>query len=300
MPSTCIFTKLKGEIIDQNLPILGACRIKFRTTSASMNGLYIVLARTVDIKTDNSVVILNGSKVQEYSSGTSFSLSSGAHFIKPDTINEDVVVTFYDKYAILTIGTAAAVEANGIEMFGDCTFLTSLQQIWTNSGGVLDFDILKDANALTVIYSSNLTQCSGNIGSLSGRSLSTLSISCPNSDATGDIGELTFANTLGSVSLPKAKNITGSLTHFYGFQLTSLNIAKTSISGDLESFLEQWYGLTKTTINMGMPNTVTFHGVPLPLEDYGCNASKSGGVLTLKDVYNVVLATYDGSTWTYV
>lgn len=299
MSSDCIFKKLKGAVNNASLPIFGAGRIKFRTTSASMNGLYIVFNKSVNISTDKSVTILNGSKVQEYSSGTSFTLGSGAHFVKPDTLDQDVVVTIYDKYSVTVIGTAAAYEATGIELFEDCVFLTALTQIWTNSGGVLDFDILKDASNNTILYAASLSKCHGNIGSLAGRSLSTLSVSCLNSDATGDIGDLTFASGLTSISVPKSKGIVGNLSDLYGFQLTSMSISNTGIGGVLESFLEQWYGMTKTSINLGLPNTVTFNGSAMPSDRWTGSASKSNGVLTLKDANNVILGTYDGATWTY-
>lgn len=299
--SNCLVTKLKGAVSDSSLPFLGACRIKFQVTSASMNGLYISFYQNpVKITTDKSVTILNGSGVQEYSSGTSFTLGTGAHFIKPDALNQFVTVTIYDKYSIRIIGTASGVQANDIEMMDDCTFLTSLIQIWTNSGGKLNLDLLKDAPLLTSIYTANLAECFGNIGSLAGRAFSTFAMSCPNSAAIGDIGELTFNSGISSIGFPSAVGLTGELSDVYGFSLSSLSLGWTSVSGSLDEFLEQWYGLNKTSINLSLGRNITFNGASIaPSGNFNGSAAKSNGVLTFKNSNNVVLGTYDGTSWTY-
>jgi hypothetical protein len=298
--SDCLVTKLKGVVSDPSLPILGACRIKFQVTSATMGGLYIGFRDAVEITTDKSVTILNASKVQEYPSGTSFTIGSGAHFIKPDALNQFVIVTIYNKHIINVIGTASVTEANGIELLADCTFLSALTQIWTNSGGKLNLNLLKNAPLLNTIYSANLAEISGDIGSLAGRTINTIAISSANSTAIGDVGELTFKSDISSILINGAIGITGNLTDFYGYPLSVLSLQRTGVSGSLEEFLEQWYGLNKTSIALWLGINITFNGTSISQSgDFYGTATKSNGVITLKNANDVVLGTYDGNSWTY-
>ena len=266
-----------------------------------MNGLYVILTTTtaVRITTDNPVSILNGSGVPEGTSGTAFNLSNGAHFIKPDSLNQYVTVTFYDKYSIKVIGTAGGYHANDIELFDDCVFLSSLTQIWTNSGGKLNFDLFKDAPLLNTIYATNLTQCYGNVESLSGITLTSFNVGCANSQAKGNAGLVNFNNSITSINFPQAIEITGNLTDFYGYAIGNLGVAGTSIEGVLEEFLEQWYLLGKTSITLSLPLGVTFHNWSIGSLNWSGRADISEGVLTLKNSSNVLLGTYDGTTWTY-
>lgn len=296
--STSLITKLRATVNDPTLPILGAGRIQFKITSASMKGLYLYLSQDAKITTDNAVSILDNGGTEVYPEGTSFNLSADTHyFVKPSSLNQVVVVTVHNKYGIKILGTVGGYQANDVVLMEDCNYLTSLLQVWTNSGGTLNLDLFKESTLLNMIYTVGLASCTGKLSSLKGN-VNTLNIVATNSDVTGDVAELTLANNTSIVNLPPSSGIVGNISRFYGFNLSDLGIAKTRVGGNLEGFLEQWYSQTKTSINLGLNDSILFHGASLT-NAWGGKAEKSNGILTLKTSSNVVLGTYDGSTWTY-
>lgn len=297
--NNCLITKLNGAVNDSSLHKLGVADVAFHITSASQRGLHLSLLEETKVTTDKSCSILNNSGSQEYASGTEFTLSTGNHYVKPDTINDVVVVSIFNKYAsVYRLGTNAGSYAEGIKLLESCDYMTKLASLQSTNGGEFDMDLMKQA-VLSDIYINNATKITGKLSSLGGTELTNVRMTSDDNGLTGNLSELQFASNCSQFNLNICPGITGHLTRLYGLPLTSMRFGMSKVEGVLEDYLAQWYSLSPSSISLTLTDKITFHGVPLPSAMWAGSASKSGGVLTFKNASNVVLATYDGTSWTY-
>ena len=304
--NNCLVTQLKGIVNDPSLSKLGVAEIKFKITNSSMKGLSIYLHEETRVTTDKNVQVFNDGGTQLYPSGKDFTLpvSGSAMFIKPDSINDVVVVSFYNKYTSVYILGSPGANTASQQPLESCHFTEDLNEYLDGGSGILDVSVFKES-ALQRLNVDSADTIFGDLSSLYGKEFKTAlylrTSDYSKNEVTGNIGSLLSgaSDTLKDVSI-NAPGLVGDIADVGSLPMNVLRLSRTGVTGSLESFCEAWYnrGQANCFFEISAKN-ITLNGSPLGSGDvwYG-EANLANGLLEISD-FNNVIATYNGNTWSY-
>ena len=266
----CLVTKLNGVVDNDNLEVFDHFKITFAPGVFSLkitnNAAWVIGCDNV---TDQ--IIWGSSTV------ATFPINStvvGEYYLH-GTLTKETTFDFCSKYAI------TKMEVAGI----------GVTKMYNTKGcPITSFNFHPDASDAMI-----------DISEFKGREMSIFQITTPTS-ITGNLNlsDVVTSATTGII-LP-SKGVTGNISVFGSCSgITNISLKDSSINGSLEGFLETLYGNGRqsTDLSMDLRGTNLTSSIPY----YNTTTLKvvfsASGCEVRNRSNNLLLATYNGSTWTY-
>ena len=330
----CLVTKLKEVVDNGNLTPLGGFYVSFKAQATpNANSRLIRIAKT----TDDDVVTLSIVEGDGYFTDSTFSQNKGKTVTVQAGVdvyvsNHACKVLIQNKYAIRVFSNmnnpatdVIGVDINGMYKMGIADSTQYALELYLRGSGV--YGDISTFNGRTInnidVRSSRI---SGNISdilfSAGTSSYDVIAFEDANISGTlnvenGRLGDLNLKGTsvaittgqVGTMSLTSLNlrgdlNATGDIADIAdgNSSITGITIYGTSITGTLESLLEAYWAAPHSkrdgTIVVQMPSGCTLNGNTYTTNMY-CIFSSSSIVVKNNSSSGEVLATYDGSDWTY-
>lgn len=331
--SNCLVTKLKGQVINDNLPYLG-----FITIKAQAGDSFVASQRKVQIDSSTSVTLEiispdgyfvdnQGNRVDSSTIGFS---ADGRKFTYRSNItqtttylsnhNVEVKISKYD-LNLLYVGRAITCDYNQLSYAGINDGYFGL--IISPSGNRENIEALEyvpiskfsnyespnpglygDVGKLTLTASGDnfnirKSSCTGKLTIPSGRQ-GTLNIK--ETKVEFDFDTMPVTNLI-FVDVTNAPNVRGNCNTIFSKinnkATTDVYLRGTQCTGSLETMLESIYSVTRTVDNMAisLASAMTFHGehvAPILKVTFS-----NGDIIVENLTTHVELGRYNGSTWTY-
>lgn len=298
MANDCLVTKLKGSVDNANLSVLGMFRVKFTPngTAGASDELTLIVSEDTTIKIEGGT----------FNDGNTSKLIPANTVTKILTNNVESTI-FIPKYNVTAISN---LNGKTKPNFSDLDYLGNGNLVGFNVedgiGSITSFENVSINNFKIRSISSTLS------GDLTGINIAgNLEVHSPNLQGTvvlkntnGDINTMqsNVVSDFSQLSTPSITKIRGrgkgNVLNLISSSIQQIELYGTDVVGTTESVVEKLYdlGVTSGTITFKVYSTsVTLNGVKVPGTAMSIHCGNT------MQVYNgeYVVATYDGSTWTY-